>query len=534
MKIKNIIKGLIASFLLVALVASCDSLNDALIDEVGNTRVFSPVDVTAKVRNQTSVELNWTANAQADHYVVEFSADDPNFTTIFKTVEVTAEDLPVTVVLEGETLYSIRVKAVSEGLEDSKWTVTTANTLSEQLFLAIQDGDIAAKEATLRWVAGSNVTKIVFTPGDITHTITAEEKASGIATVTGLSSETSYQADLFNGTKKRGATTFTTGIDVGDGILVKNTEDLLVVVANAASGAKLFLEPGDYKSFAADGVTASTEIALSKSITISGISGKAKPVLHYKVTVNAGTSNVSLLNLDLDGTGITNASVVTFPAAGTFGDILISGCRVHDFTRSLLSNTASVAIAKINSFTVENTIVKNVNTNIGADFIDVRFGIISNIVLQNSTFDTCSDSRDFIRLDGAPNTLTATGLTTNVLINSCTLYKVCTTVASKRILYLRFGTNASTVKNTLITDTATALFSNQNATSTPTTPPTFLGNNYYNASLLYTVGAAAITIDKSGTYTSLDPGYANAATGDFTISNQTLIDNKVGDPRWIK
>ncbi|HEX8017251.1 MAG TPA: DUF5123 domain-containing protein, partial [Flavobacterium sp.] len=209
-------------------------------------------------------------------------------------------------------------------------------------------------------------------------------------------------------------------------------------------------------------------------------------------------------------------------------------CRVHDFTRSLLSNTASVAIAKINSFTVENTIVKNVNTNIGADFIDVRFGIISNIVLQNSTFDTCSDSRDFIRLDGAPNTLTATGLTTNVLINSCTLYKVCTTVASKRILYLRFGTNASTVKNTLITDTATALFSNQNATSTPTTPPTFLGNNYYNASLLYTVGAAAITIDKSGTYTSLDPGYANAATGDFTISNQTLIDNKVGDPRWIK
>ncbi|HEX8017145.1 MAG TPA: fibronectin type III domain-containing protein, partial [Flavobacterium sp.] len=120
--------------MLVALAASCDSLNDALIDEVGNTRVFSPVDVTAKVRNQTSVELNWTANAQADHYVVEFSADDPNFTTIFKTVEVTAEDLPVTVVLEGETLYSIRVKAVSEGLEDSKWTVTTANTLSEQLF----------------------------------------------------------------------------------------------------------------------------------------------------------------------------------------------------------------------------------------------------------------------------------------------------------------------------------------------------------------------------------------------------------------
>jgi hypothetical protein len=535
MKRKYIIKSLVTAFLVVALAVSCDSYNDAIADGVGNTREFSPVALKATVRNQTTVELNWTVNEAVDHYVIEFSADDPNFGTIFKTVEVTGAQLPVQVALEGETLYSIRVKAVTADLEDSKWTVTTANTLSEQLFLAVQDGDIAAKEATLRWVAGNNVTKIVLTPGDITHTITAEEKASGIATITGLSAETSYQADLFNGSKKRGATTFTTGIDVGDGILVKNTEDLLVAIANADSGAKLFLEPGDYKSVGSDGVTASTEIILAKSITISGISGKAKPVLHYKVTVNAGTSNVSLLNLDLDGTGITNASVVTFPVAGTFSDILISGCKVHDFTRSLLSNTVAAAIVKINSFTVENSIVKNVNTNIGADFIDVRFGFIKDIVLQNSTFDTCSDSRDFIRVDtGATNTLSGTGLTTNVLINSCTLYKVCTTVASKRIIYLRFASNTSTVKNTLITDTATALYSNQNGTSTPTTPPTFANNNYYNASLLYTVGAAANTIDKSTTYTTFDPGFTSAATGDFTISNQTLKDNKVGDPRWIK
>ena len=116
------------------------------------------------------------------------------------------------------------------------------------------------------------------TPGDITHTITAEEKANGIATVTGLSSETSYQASLFNVNKKRGVTTFATGIDIGDGILVKNTEDLLVVIANANSGAKLFLEPGDYKSFGTDGVTPSTDITLKKSITISGIPGKARPV----------------------------------------------------------------------------------------------------------------------------------------------------------------------------------------------------------------------------------------------------------------
>lgn len=531
-KIKYILKGLLASMLLLLTVSSCENYSTDLIDELLVSRAFSPIDLKAIVRNQTNVELNWTIRDDVDHYVVEFSEDEM-FSTISKTVNALSKELPLTVALEGETKYWIRVKGVSaKGLEDSKWSIITATTLSEQIFTSIIDGDIASKEAILRWIPASNVTKIVLTPGDITHTITAEEKANGMATITNLSPETSYLATLYNGTKVRGKQTFATGIDIGDGILVKNTENLIDVVENAASGAKLFLESGDYKTLSVDGLTLSTEIILNKSITISGIPGKAKPVLHYKFTVNAGTSNVSLLDLDLDGTGITNASVLTFSAAGTFGDVLISGCKVHDYTRSLLSNTSSSAIVRVNSFTVDNSIVKNVNTNAGAEFIDVRYGFISNIVLQNSTFDTCSDSREFIRLD--VNTLSGTGLTTNVLINKCTLYKVSTTVASKRLLYLRFASNTSTVKNTLITDTPSAVYSNQNGTSTPTTPPTFANNNYFNASLLYTAGASTITVDKSTTFTTLDPGFANATSGDFTISNQTLKDNLIGDPRWIK
>ncbi|MFP3607993.1 hypothetical protein, partial [Paraburkholderia sp. SIMBA_053] len=82
------------------------------------------------------------------------------------------------------------------GLEDSKWSVTTATTLSEQLFLPSVDGDIEAKQVTLRWTPNSNVTQIVVNPGAITHVITPAEKTSGIAVVTGLTGETSYTADL--------------------------------------------------------------------------------------------------------------------------------------------------------------------------------------------------------------------------------------------------------------------------------------------------------------------------------------------------
>lgn len=524
MKIKYM-KGLVTMLLLLSVVFGCDSYNEVLTDDIGNTRAFSPTGVTARVRNQTVVELDWNGKEDDDHYVVEFSADDPNFGTIAKSVEVTAAELPVQVALDGETLYSIRVKAVSaSGLDDSKWTVITANTLSEQIFLPIQETDIAAKTAILRWAPNSSVTTIVLSPGDITHSITAEEKVSGIATVTGLSPETNYQANLFNGTKKRGATTFMTGIDIGDGILVREGDDLLVAIANADSGKKLFLEPGDYKSVGADG-TPSTDIKLDKTITISGIPGKAKPVLHYKITVNSPTNDVSLLNLVLDGTGIDNASLITVASTTiyTFGDILISGCEVHDYTRALL-NASNAGGSTITSFVVDNSKITSVNTNNGGEFINVRTAFVKNLTFKNSTFNNCSASRDFIRLD--PVT-TITGETSTVLIESCTINCPGMTV-SNRFMYVRFADNLPTVKNTLFSNTAAIYASNQGGTKLPA----FSNNNYFNSPNFQSTTIASNKADTAGT--ALDPGFTNAAEGDFTISNQTLIDNKVGDPRWIK
>lgn len=512
MKVKYIIKGLLAAFLVVVLGVGCDSYNEPLLDGIGNTREFSPVDVTAKVRNQTTVELNWTANEGVDHYVIEFSADDPNFTTIFKTVEVTGAQLPVQVALEGETLYSIRVKGVTTGLEDSKWSVVTANTLSEQLFLAVQPGDIDAKQATLRWVANSNVTKIVLTPGNITHDVTAEEKVNGVATVTGLSAETVYTADLFNGTKRRGSQVFTTGIDIGDGILVKTTDNLASVVANAPSGSILVFEPGDY-------TLQVLAVSVDKSLTFRGLRSYDKPKLKVGFIVKSGLANLSLIDLDLTGDA-AYSDVIKFDSALTCNDILISGCSINNYSRSLI--TVNSLAVKINSFTVENSIVSKGTTTLG-DFIDLRSGFVASLVLKNSTFNDCVNARDFIREDS--NTFAGTGLTSNIAIDHCTLYLPRMT-ASNRILYVRFGINASTISKNLFIDTP-AIYSNQTTTVTPT----FVNNNYYNSAALFSSGTR---LDNSGTHTTLDPQVTNAAAGDFTIKNQTLIDNAIGDPRWIK
>jgi hypothetical protein len=516
MKIKNIFKGLLATLLLLVFFTGCESYNDALLTDIGNKRLFSPILEKPQIRNQTNVELNWETRTEDDHYVIEFSADDPNFTTIFKTVEVTAEELPVIVALEGETLYSIRVKAVSnEGKEDSKWSVTTANTLSEQIFLPVQDGDITSKQATLRWVAGSSVTQIVLNPGAITHTITNEEKAAGIAVISGLTAETSYQADLFNGTKRRGARSFTTGIDIGDGILVKTTDDLAVVVANASSGAVLVFEPGDYTS-------QPLALEVKKSLTLRGLRSYDKPKLKIGLIVKSGLANLSLIDLNLTGDA-AYSDVIKFDDALTCNDVLISGCSINNYSRSLM--TVNSLAVKINSFTVDNTII-NKGTTTNGDFIDVRSGFVGTLALKNSTFNDCVNGRDFIREDnGASNTFTGTGLTSNISIEHCTFYLPRMTV-SNRILYVRIASNTATITRNLFIDTP-AIYSNQSATAIPV----FVKNNYFNSAALFGSGTR---LDNSGTHTTLDPQVPSATSSDFTLKNQTLIDNNIGDPFWIK
>lgn len=522
MKTKYILKGLIATLLMVFAVSGCDSYNEQLLDNIGNTREFSPLGVTAKVKNQTTVELDWTLKEQevADHFVVEVSADDPQFKTIFKTLNVTQQQLPIQVALEGETVYSIRVKAVgTNGLADSNWSVVTATTLSEQIFFPILETDIEGTSAVLRWTPNSNVTKITVTPGNITHTITATEKTAGFATVTGLSGDTSYTATLLNGTKTRGVLSFTTGVDVSTGTVVNPTDNLNTIIAQAAPNAKLYLMPGNYNAYIGD-------IILTKPVTIRGVKRYDKPLVNVTFTAAAGASALSLIDLDLNGTGITNSTLLTVTGASSiYNDILISGCKIHDYTRALISANASAA--KVKSFVVDNSIVRNVNTNIGADFIDFRNTYVADIILKNSTFDNCSTGRDFVRVDAvaSPNGFSGTGLTTNVLIDKCTLYKVSNTVAPKRILYLRFGSNTSTVRNTLIVET-TAIHTNQSTTIAPT----FTQNYYYNAPSFMDTTIALNKVDAAGI--TADPQFTNAAAGNFTIGNQKLKDNAIGDPRW--
>lgn len=518
MKRKYTLMGVIVGLLSLTFTA-CEDNIDPLIEELEVDRVFSPTGLSARVQNLTTIELTWSLREDADSYVVEYSEDSLQFNTIIRTVTVMPNELPLREIFEGETRYSARVKGVSaDGLADSKWAAVTIMTDLEDIFMPIQDGDIGATEATLRWPAGSEVTRFVINPGNVEREITAPEKDAGVATITGLTGFTDYTVRLYNNAKQRGSITFKTLFD--GGTLLSPEDDLNEAVIAASAGDVLVLSPGEYTAFTGN-------ITLDKSITIRGLYPFDKPKVQVEFTLADGAGDIELADLDMNGGGSLNTLFLINTAGLSFNAVKLSGCNIYNYGRQLIyGNSAS----SLGSFTVDNCVVSDFVAG-GGDFIDFRTAHVSNVTITNSTFVNCAPGRDFIRLDNSSGTFP--GLTSTVLIDKCTIYGVSNNTSStRRILYVRFIDNASTVKNTIIAET-TGIYSNQPAT----TQPVCSANNYFNAQRFYDAAFEAITnllVDNSGTHTTLDPGFVDAAGGDFTVTNQTLIDNNIGDPRWLQ
>jgi hypothetical protein len=506
------------------LLTGCDDTIEPPINDLQLDRVLTPHGLRAFIRNQTTIELTWNFRNDADYYVVEFSEDSLQFNTIIFTIEVTKSELPYRRTFDGETRYSARVKGVSNGVADSQWSAITIMTAQENIFLPIQDGDIQATEATLRWPENSDVTHLIINPGNVQRTITADEKSAGVATIIGLTGQTNYTVVLYRDDKHRGLVSFNTLIDVGDAILIYPEDDLNEAVINAAPGDVLVLYPGDYLVYTGT-------IVIDKSITIQGLYPYDKPVVHVKFEITGGVLNFEITDVELNGDG-THNDVFRFTQATDYGTLKISGCEIHDFSRSLLAGNVN---GLVSSVIIDNVVATNILTS-GGDFIDFRNTHVLDLKVTNSTFNNCSPARDFIRMDnsGDAGHINGTYLAT-VLVEHCTILGA--SHPSSRLLYVRFNDHDVTFSKNIVANTTGYFINHGGQNGSTIRTPNYNGNNYYEAPHLYQVpegGAPSgnFRYDQSGTHTTLNPGFVNPANGNFTVTNQTLLDNEVGDPRW--
>jgi hypothetical protein len=497
-------------------IAGCTKI-DPEITTVNVSRLFSPVGLDARVVNKTSIRLTWDEVRNATSYDIElFDNGNLDFSgTPQKSVTgVTFDQLPFTITeLDGETDYSVRVKAVGDSIDDSKWVTATFKTDAEQIFLPVDVADIEATGVVLKWTPGLAVTQIVLTPGDITHDITPDEAAAGAAEITGLTGETDYTAKISNGAKVRGTITFTTLIDLGGATQVNPGDDLAAILAAAADGDVLALMPGEYTV---------PELSIDKSISIKGARPADKPVLISTILHVKTGAALSLKDLVMDGTGSSGDQALVYDDDGNNGALSIEDCEIKNYTKGVIYVNKATNLASV---LFKGNIIHDIECN-GGDFIDFRKGLTPSFTFMNNTVYNSALSRDLFRMDsgGSDN---FPGVKSVITISNNTFNKVCDNTG-KRILYIRLGDNEITFTKNIIANTQ-GYYTNQSST----TIKTMSDNNYFNAPN-FTASTNSGAQNDTGTYTTLDPGFANPDNGDFTISNDELKFQQIGDPRWIK
>lgn len=513
---KNIFKnfGLIVGVASAVFASSCADDIDPVISELETDRAFAPTDLRAFVRDQTVIELRWLAKEEVTSYEVEFSEDSLEFNSIVRTVSVLPNELPLQESFEGETRYSARVKAIVEGQNESSWATVTIMTAVENIFETLAPESVAATSVTLNWPAGAAVTKIVINPGNIEKVITPAEQAAGQATIEGLTGETLYTATLFNNAKRRGIVEFETLVDIGTATPVRPEDDLLAIIEAAAEGDVLALFPGEYGSLDA-GLT----IDLTKSISIKGVYPFDKPIIYGQVTCGTAVSSITIQSITFIGEGFGQFYNVS-DAAANVASLSIIDCDISGFSNNFIYNNSGGAFGDI---LVSNSYVHDIPGG-GGDGFDFRGGTINSLTVENNTFSNAF--RTFLRMQAECNSV----------FRNNTFYKVSTVDSgNNRGLFRSSGGGSIQVSNCLfvgigIEGTTRGFWTRSGDMSANTT----YSNNYYFDSPVLFADGSEYTDPSAVDATEANPNFADADNADFTVGNQDIKDNAVGDPRWLE
>lgn len=518
-KLKYIIGSGVLMLLTSFLTVSCTDGNDWDVDSSHN-RVFSVLSTSISLSAEaTTAELKWSKITDAEYYIIEVSSDSlhndipmgGNNSVVFGEDKSITSTPYVLTGLEANSKYFLRIKAMSSLKEESKWSYPSEkksfNTKSEQIFYPITDGDLEATKVTLRWPAGQVATDITLNPGDIKHTITADEITAGAATIAGLTTETKYTAIMKNGTKTRGTIEFTTLIDLGGATAINEGDSLVAILNAAVDGDSFVIMKGEFDL---------GEYTLTKAVSLAGYKASEKPTIRGNFKPSGTVGSLDLKNLILDGavSGVaTRSQLINADATSTVGNVNIIACEIKNYKSGLINNNTN---GKFSNVKISDCIITNIVGD-GGDGFDFRGGTLASLTVENSTFN--SGFRAFVRVQ----------ISSNIKFNNCTFYKICNFNNSNNSGFFRCGGGTLEVSKCLFVGTGVSTYGNwSKASSNMGATPTYNNNVYYDCLNLW---AGLYTNPSSCDATEKDPQFKDAANGDFTVQNSSV---SAGDPRWLK
>lgn len=502
-------------------ISSCSDIDP--VHSLELSRVLSPTNLSVRIRNSVNLELSWDAMDKATSYTVEvYQGETAEGTPVFTQEGINADTYTVKAGLLGETVYYVQVKAVGEGIADSKWTGMKVTTDAEQIFKAVDAAEITHHSAVIRWIDGMMTNadagnKVTVTPvsnasAALEYTVTNEDVTNGYVTIDGLTQDTEYQAVMKRGSVTRGTVNFKTRIDTGDMIPIDEGANLAEKLADAKEGDAFVLLGSSY--------TLTEDFELTKSISLTSIDPTNKPTISGgRFIFNSDVASFSMSNIIFDVEN--NYGNFLEAKGGKLGSLTLEGCEIKNTKNNMIySNVA----ADFGTITVNNCIISNIGDG-GDGVIDVRKGALTSVTITNSTITNVQ--RTFIRI-GVPTAFT---------MKNCTLYKVSTLDhKDNRGLFSLEKGNTLNVENCLFY--GIGLESPQNGNSgvwgrSDKMKATYkYANNYY-----FDCPNLWNNLHKenySSVATECDPQFTDAANGDFTVQSQDLKDNQVGDPRWLK
>ena len=191
---KNYIYTVLFSLILSAFTVSCSEPDDEVTTGIFD-RLFSPTNVEAVIQKKTNVKFKWTAVTNATSYTIElYENQDMTFEGTPKTYEGITDNTYTVEGLLGETQYTARIRALSEEINESKWSAVSFMTEAENIFNSVKDENIEAHAVTLTWDAiDATATKIVLSAdgkADITYTLKSTDIANKKAYIDGLEEST--------------------------------------------------------------------------------------------------------------------------------------------------------------------------------------------------------------------------------------------------------------------------------------------------------------------------------------------------------
>ena len=527
------LKNILGLGLVALTFTACSDVADE-ITELTLGRSMSPIDIEAKNVNETTANLQWKAVQGAISYTIEVFANDSLTFAGTPQQTLTSETNSIALSkLDYDTKYSARVQAINEDAsKSSKFHGVYFKTSAKQFLKNPAPTDITDRSVTLTWEVeeGYDVSTIVI--GSVTYTITEEDKAAGQATVDGLNPETTYTAYLYYNGKQCGNRNFTTITDLEGTTTVHPEDNFTSLLKEAKAGEVFTLFPGTYTLNLSEETGKTSQVEIAQSITIKGIYPTAIPVIQGRFGFKEGAA-LTLNQVILDGSKNNSSDqAFVYKNTGDFGALTVTNSTIKNYEKGVLyNNTDGITIEKVifDKCIFENIVCTN-------DMFDVRKVWIGEFTISNSTiFKSCAN-RSMIRFDNGSASYPGKA-DPIVKLENCTIDGVETapfgTSNMNGLTYVRYAGHKIYVSNNLITNSTGGCYSRNAATNNPT----YSNNYYYNCGETFFKNQATdgseLPADASGK-NGEDPKYKDSEKGDFTITNETVSKEKVGDPRWLQ